>query len=120
MSTAALLQRLKKQVETGDLGQRHDAPPLALLSTESSQPNQPAEWDSETAALIEWLRTLDRSTLPPGPIEISKAWTILDPVRYANALLADATEGPKGPRARYGAFPAELRAFHQLITDIRS
>ncbi len=63
-------------------------------------------WDEETAALIAWFMT----THPPTkPFELCRGVVILKPVPWWTALKRDIAEGPKGPRARYGAVQADLR-----------
>ncbi len=69
-------------------------------------------WDAETARLIEWFM----QTSPPAkPFELCKGVVIANPALWWTALMRDIAEGPKGPRACYGAVQSDLKRLARVM-----
>lgn len=74
---------------------------VAVLRREQS-----AGWDAETARLIAWFV---EARPPARPFELMPGVTVMQPARWWTSIHADIAEGPRGPRARWGALQANLR-----------
>lgn len=69
-------------------------------------------WDEETAWLLEWQAT---APTPSEAFWLRNGVWVSDPARFMARLRADAAHGPGGPRARTGAFQADLQALWGLF-----
>ncbi|MNS04546.1 hypothetical protein D3C72_359090 [compost metagenome] len=69
-------------------------------------------WDEETAWLLDWQAT---APTPPEAFWLRDGIWVSDPARFMARLRADAAHGPGGPRARTGAFQADLQALWGLF-----
>ena len=80
----------------------------------AAKPHPPCElaWDEETARLIEWFM---RTPPPSRPFEICGGVVIANPALWWTALMRDIAEGPKGPRARYGAVQSDLQRLENCL-----
>lgn len=82
---------------------QHKAEVMALVG---------AEWDAETARIIEWFLV----TEPPSePFELFPHVRVIHPGRWWGGLKADIAAGPKGARARYGAIQADLKRLAEIL-----
>lgn len=68
--------------------------------------NQIDVWDEPMAGLIRWFLNAD---LPEQPFSPSGYEHILHPATYYKALSRDIQQGPRTPRARYGALQGDLQ-----------
>jgi hypothetical protein len=75
------------------------------------------DWNDEVKTAIDWLK---HWVPPSGRFELLKGVYVLDSEKYVQAMLRDATDGPKGPRARYGALQRELLALHTMFAGQES
>ena len=86
-------------------------PELPMPRTDRTD-KSPSGWDEETIALINWFS----NTPPPAePFQLYPNVWIARPERYWQALRADITAGPQGPRAHYGALQKDLRRLAVLF-----
>ncbi len=67
-------------------------------------------WDPGTTQLIEWFM---RTPPPTRPFELCRGVVILKPALWWTALMRDIAEGPKGPRACYGAVQSDVKRLSQ-------
>ena len=74
---------------------------------------QPSSWTREDEILIDWF--LSATILPEAPFQLNGGVKVLDPQKYYAALRNDIEQGPKGPRARYGALQGELLILKRLV-----
>jgi len=69
-------------------------------------------WDAETTLLIEWFM---RTPPPAKPSDLYQGVVILKPALWWTALKRDIAEGPKGPRAHYGAVQSDLKRLARVM-----
>ena len=69
-------------------------------------------WDPEITRLIEWVM---RTPSPTQPFELCRGVVILKPALWWTALMRDIAEGPKGPRACYGAVQSDVKRLAKLF-----
>ena len=70
-------------------------------------------WNTEMTELISWFETAD---LPKQPFQLNVCRRIANPAKFYTSLKINIESGPKGPRARTGAFQEDLKLLHRLIT----
>ena len=63
------------------------------------------DWDSETAALVEWF---ERTPAPAQPFRLAPGVFVARPAHFWDALRRDIAAGPSGPRSRTGALREDL------------
>ena len=90
--------------------------PKSVVSVKSVSTGTEADWDAETAGIIEWFK----ATSPPSePFELFPHVQVIHPGRWWQTLKADIAAGPRGPRARYGALQEDLKRLAEILDGPR-
>lgn len=71
-----------------------------------------SEWDAETGRIVDWFLA---APPPAEPFDLFPHVRIIYPARWWRHLGAEISEGPKGPRARYGALQKDLKRLAELF-----
>ena len=66
-----------------------------------------SSWHAEDKLLIDWF--MSTPNLTKKPFVLKQAVFVSDPEKYYFSLRCDIADGPKAPRARYGAVQNDLR-----------
>lgn len=84
-----------------------EIPQSPTLSKEKSVSNpDPVQTDAE------WFLS-NRDKLPQGEYPLSHGITILNGTKYYDQLERDLADGPKNPRARFGAIQSDIRQLRE-------
>ena len=70
------------------------------------------EWDAETARIVEWFLA---APPPTEPFELFRGVNIIHPARWWRHLGAEISDGPDGPRAKYGSLQKDLKRLAELF-----
>ncbi len=90
-------------------------PPKAFIQRTDYTDKSPClteEWDTETAALVEWF---ERTPAPAQPFQLSPGVFVARPAHFWEALRRDIAAGPNGPRTVYGSLQKDLRRLAALF-----
>jgi len=94
------VSREGKRTETSDGNLIRKVPPVNPAGSIAD------DWPEPMAGLVRWFENAD---LPQKPFSPSGYEHILRPATYYEALRRDIRQGPKTPRARYGALQSDLK-----------
>jgi hypothetical protein len=65
-------------------------------------------WDDEVRRRIDLVKSLQPAT---EPIRLRSGVNVIDPARFHAVLMSEADLGPRGARARLGAFQEDLEQY---------
>ena len=79
----------------------------------SREADTPTTWDASTAELIDWFQA-NRNRLPVEPFCLWPGVRVVNAVLFYRSLERDITNGPEGPRGRYGGLAHDLKCLRDL------
>ena len=92
-------------------------PPTVVVEDKSEDIE--ADIEVDMGPDLDALRLLDRAEewgrRDPRPVQLSQAETVVDMTLFVQGLRRDLEAGPGGPRARYGALKADLKALKLIV-----
>ncbi|MBU0761865.1 MAG: hypothetical protein KKD39_02465 [Candidatus Altiarchaeota archaeon] len=84
------------------------------LESEAKRLPASMAWSSEDKQLISWFCS-GLPNFPSDPFTLSQARHIVEPRKFYRALEKDISQGPGGPRARYGALQDDIKKLQTLF-----
>lgn len=63
---------------------------------------------------MNWALALQPCDLPEVPFELMQAQIVVGKEKFLESLQRDIKRGPKGPRARFGALQADVKALWEI------
>ena len=110
------IARLERSPDLRGQLRQHKLEVFAILEEQAvlgSTVDEP--WSPEVAPLIAWYVVSGQSAIPTVPFHLTPWMRVEDPALYRQSLLFDISQGPGGPRMRYGALTEDLRRLKAYI-----